>query len=104
MGGDFQFSMVDAFAAYRVSSYDEEITVLKKWLADRLSFLDRNIERFDSDWEPRIQELIEKKMEFPGMPGFGFPPGGGGFQLPEGMPFPPGGGFPFPPGGGFPQM
>ena len=88
---DFQFSMVDAFAAYRVSSYAEEITVLKQWLADRLAFLDRNIARFDSDWQPRIQPLIEKKMQFPGgFPG-GFPQGGfpGGF--PGGLPQ---GGFP----------
>jgi hypothetical protein len=73
------------FANYRVSSYDEEITILKKWLADRLEFLDANIERFDKDWQPRIQEPTERRMQFPG--GGGFP--GGGF---------PGGGFP----GGFP--
>ena len=30
------------FSAYTVSSYDEEITVLKKWFADRIAFLDRN--------------------------------------------------------------
>lgn len=103
MGGGFppdgampdfqQFSMVNMFAAYRVCSYDEEVAVLKQWLADRLAFLDRNIARFDKDWQPRIQPLIEKKMQFPGgFPGGGFP--GGGF---------PGGGFPegFPPGGGF---
>ena len=53
------------FAAYRVSSYDEEIKILKQWLSDRLSFLDRNIARFDKDWEPRIQPLVEKKMQFP---------------------------------------
>ena len=57
--------MVGMFAAYRVSSYDEEISILKQWLADRLSFLDRNIERFDKDWEPRVQPLVEKKMQFP---------------------------------------
>ena len=55
------------FSAYHVASYDEEIVTVKKWLADRLSFLDRNIERFDKDWQPRIQELKEKKMpQFPG--------------------------------------
>jgi hypothetical protein len=94
MGGGFQFDGAGMFAAYRVSSYEEEIGVLKKWLADRLAFLDRNIERFDKDWEPRIQPLVEKKMEFPAG-GFPFP--GGGF--PEGG-FP-GGGFP---GGGFPPF
>ena len=72
------------FANYRVSSYDEEITVLKKWLADRLAFLDKNIERFDKDWQPRIQEPVEKKMQLP--------------QFPGGFPQFPGGGFP---GGGF---
>jgi hypothetical protein len=79
------------FANYRVSSYDEEIKVVKKWLADRLAFLDKNIDRFDKDWEPRIQEPVEKKMQFngfPGMPQGGFP--GGGFPN-----MPPGGGFPF---------
>ena len=65
-GGQFQFDMIGMFAAYRVSSYEEEITILKQWLADRLAFLDRNIERFDSGWEPRVQPLVEKKMEFPG--------------------------------------
>jgi len=64
------------FAAYRVSSYKEEITVLKQWLADRLAFLDRNIELFDKGWEPHIQEPKEIKMpEFNG--GFQFP-----FQFP----------------------
>ena len=72
MGG-FQFDAAGMFAAYRVSSYDEEIKILKQWLADRLTFLDRQIARFDSDWEPRIQPLIEKKMTFPG----GFPFFGG---------------------------
>ena len=57
--------MIDGFAAYRVCSYDEEIKVLKQWLADRLAFLDRNIDRFDRDWQPRIQPLVEKKMQFP---------------------------------------
>lgn len=37
-GGD----AVGMFAAYRVSSYDEEISVLKKFFADRIAFLDRN--------------------------------------------------------------
>ena len=89
---NMMFSMVNMFAAYRVSSYQEEITVLKQWFADRLAFLDRNISRFDADWQPRIQPLVEKKMEFPAG---GFPfPGGGGF---------PGGGFP-PFGNGAPGM
>lgn len=74
-GEPFEFDPVGMFAAYRVSSYDEEIGVLKQWLADRLSFLDRSISRFDQDWQPRIQPPVEKKMEFPG--GFPFP--GGGF-------------------------
>ena len=69
----FQFDAAGMFAAYRVSSYDEEIKILKQWLADRLTFLDRQIARFDSDWEPRIQPLVEKKMTFPG----GFPFFGG---------------------------
>ena len=69
MDGGFQFDAVGMFAAYRVSSYDEEITILKQWIANRLAFLDRNIDRFDSDWEPRIQPLVEKKMAFP-MGGF----------------------------------
>ena len=30
------------FSAYRVSSYDEEIAILKKWFADRIAFLDKN--------------------------------------------------------------
>ena len=63
--GDFGGGAVGMFAAYRVSSYAEEIQILKQWLADRLSFLDRNIARFDKDWEPRIQPLVEKKMSFP---------------------------------------
>lgn len=56
------FNAVGMFAAYRVSSYDEEIKILKEWFANRLAFLDRNIERFDKDWEPRIQELKETRM------------------------------------------
>ena len=55
MGGFGQSDAISWFAAYRVSSYEEEIAVLKQWLADRLSFLDRNIESFDNRWEPRIQ-------------------------------------------------
>ena len=72
--GDFQgfgggFNAIAMFMAYRVSSYDEEITILKQWFADRLDFLDRNIERFDKDWEPRIQEPKEIKMpQFIGFP------------------------------------
>ena len=98
--GGFQFDPVGMFANYRVSSYDEEIKILKQWLADRLAFLDKNIERFDKDWQPRIQEPVEKKMQFGGFPG-GFP--GGGFPaMPQGGGFPEGG-FPnMPPGGGFP--
>jgi spore coat protein CotH len=80
MGGGFQFDAVGMFAAYRVSSYDEEIQILKQWLTDRLAFLDRNIARFDKDWEPRIQPLVEKKISFPGgMFGGRFPFPGGGF-------------------------
>jgi hypothetical protein len=89
--GGSQFNPVAMFANYRVSSFDEEMKVLKKWLADRLAFLDKNIDRFDKDWEPRIQEPVEKKMQFnsfPGMPQGGFP--GGGFPN-----MPSDGGFPF---------
>ena len=64
-GGQIPFDAAGMFAAYRVSSYEEEIKILKQWLADRLTFLDKNIDRFDSDWQPRIQPLIEKKMQFP---------------------------------------
>lgn len=71
-GGGFQFDAIGMFAAYRVSSYDEEIKILKQWLSDRLAFLDKNIERFDRDWQPRVQELVERKMSFPGFGG-GFP-------------------------------
>ena len=86
MGGGFQmpeefqmpdfggFNAVGMFAAYRVSSYDEEIKVLKQWLSDRLSFLDCNIERFDKDWLPRIQKPKEIKMpQFNGGFPFSFP-------------------------------
>ncbi len=73
--GDFGGGFGDAigwFAAYRVSSYAVEIKVLKQWLTDRLAFLDREIARFDKDFEPHVQELREMKMpSFGG--GFGFP-------------------------------
>lgn len=66
--------------ASRHMSYDEEIKVLKQWLADRLSFLDRQIARFDKDWQPRIQELKEiKAPQFGGFGGFGGFAGFGGF-------------------------
>lgn len=68
--GEGGFDPVGMFAAYRVSSYEEEIRILKKWFADRLDFLDKNIGRFDKDWEPRIQELVERKMQFPAFPQF----------------------------------
>ena len=65
-------NMISWFAAYRVQSYDEEIRILKQWLADRLSFLDRNIARFDKDWQPRIQQPKEiKAAPFGGFGGFG---------------------------------
>ncbi|MBR4336766.1 MAG: CotH kinase family protein [Bacteroidaceae bacterium] len=63
--GNITFDATGMFAAYRVSSYDEEIATLKQWLANRLAFLDRNIARFDTDWQPRIQPLVEKKLPFP---------------------------------------
>ena len=68
MGGGFPMmdgfggNAISWFAAYRVSSYDEEIATLKEWLSNRLAFLDRNIERFDKDWEPHIQIPKEIKM------------------------------------------
>ncbi len=71
-GGGGGFGSGDAiswFAAYRVSSYEEEIKVLKQWFADRLDFLDKNIARFDKDFEPHIQPLKEIKPQFNG--GFG---------------------------------
>ena len=37
-GGD----AIGMFAAYRVSSYEEEIATLKRWFADRIAFLDSN--------------------------------------------------------------
>ena len=59
------------YAAYRVSSYDEEIAVLREWLLNRLAFLDRNIERFDKDFKPHVQELKEITMpQFNGFPFF----------------------------------
>jgi len=91
-GRNFNFDPISMFAAYRVSSYEEEITILKQWLADRLSFLDKNIDRFDTDWEPRIQVPKEIKMQF----GNGFPSQFGG-----GSPFPFGGGGGFGGFGGF---
>ena len=78
--GDFGGGFGDAigwFAAYRVSSYAEEIKVLKQWLTDRLAFLDREIARFDKDFEPHVQELREMKI-----PSFG-----GGFGFPFAFPF-----------------
>jgi hypothetical protein len=66
----FGGNAISWFAAYRVSSYDEEIATLKEWLANRLAFLDRNIERFDKDWEPHIQ--IPKEIKMPQFNG-GFP-------------------------------
>ena len=104
-GRNFNFDPLAMFTAYRVSSYEEGITILKHWFADRLAFLDKNIDRFDSDWEPRIQELKEIQMQF----GNGFPFGGGGpnpfgsggsssFGSGGRAPFP-GGGAPFPFGG-----
>jgi hypothetical protein len=32
------------FSAYRVSTYHEEITIFKKWLSDRIDFLDKNLQ------------------------------------------------------------
>ena len=52
-----------------VSSYEEEIQVLKKWLSDRLSFLDKNIDNFGKDFQPHIQKPTEIKPQFNG----GFP-------------------------------
>lgn len=72
--GGFDFgNAAGFFSAYRVSSYDEELTILKQWLTDRLAFLDREIERFDKDFEPRIQPLKEIKPQFGGFGGFPFP-------------------------------
>ena len=41
-GGFGGADAIGMFAAYRVSSYEEEIATLKKWFADRIAFLDRN--------------------------------------------------------------
>ena len=72
MGGFNQGDAIGWFAAYRVTSYQEEITVLKQWLANRLSFLDRNIELFDKGWEPHVQS--PKEIEAPSFNGsFPFP-------------------------------
>jgi hypothetical protein len=69
-GGD----AISWFAAYRVSTYEEEIKTLKQWLADRLSFLDQNIDRFDKDFEPHIQKPVEiKPQNGGGFPFFQFP-------------------------------
>ena len=69
-GGD----AISWFAAYRVSTYEEEIKTLKQWLADRLSFLDQNIDRFDKDFEPHIQKPVEIKPQTGGgFPFFQFP-------------------------------
>ena len=38
--GGFGGGGAGMFAAYRVSSYEEEIATLKKWFADRIAFLD----------------------------------------------------------------
>ena len=69
-GFSMEGDAIGMFAAYRVCSYDEEIAVLRKWLVDRLAFLDRNIERFDKDFEPRVQEL--KEITIPQFNGFPF--------------------------------
>ena len=42
MGGFGGADAIGMFAAYRVSSYEEEIATLKKWFADRIAFLDKN--------------------------------------------------------------
>ena len=78
MGGFGGGDAIGWFAGYRVSSHEEEIKVLKKWLTDRLSFLDCNIDRFDHDWQPHIQELREIKMPQFGGGGFPF-----NFQFPQ---------------------
>ncbi|MBP5691845.1 MAG: CotH kinase family protein [Bacteroidaceae bacterium] len=41
-GGFGGADAIGMFAAYRVSSYEEEITTLKRWFADRIAFLDSN--------------------------------------------------------------
>ncbi|MBQ2299667.1 MAG: hypothetical protein II278_09895, partial [Bacteroidaceae bacterium] len=73
-GGFGGGNAISWFAAYRVSSYEEEIKILKQWLADRLDFLDQNINRFDKDFEPRIQKPAERApMNNGGFPFFPFP-------------------------------
>ena len=73
-GGIGGGNAISWFAAYRVSSYEEEIKILKQWLADRLNFLDQNINRFDKDFEPRIQKPAERApMNNGGFPFFPFP-------------------------------
>ena len=42
MGGFGGGDAIGMFAAYRVSSYEQEISTLKKWFADRIAFLDSN--------------------------------------------------------------
>ena len=42
MGGFGGGGAAGMFSAYSVSSYDEEISILKKWFADRIAFLDKN--------------------------------------------------------------
>ena len=69
IGGAIAMNAISWFAAYRVSSYEEEIQVLKKWLSDRLSFLDKNIDNFGKDFQPHIQKPTEIKPQFNG----GFP-------------------------------
>lgn len=39
----WDFGATSMFAAYRVSSYAEEITTVKQWFAKRLDFLDKNM-------------------------------------------------------------
>ena len=39
----WDYSPTSMFAAYRVSSYAEEITTVKQWFAKRLDFLDKNL-------------------------------------------------------------
>ena len=39
-GSGFGGGGAGMFAAYRVSSYEEEIITLKKWFAGRIAFLD----------------------------------------------------------------
>ena len=42
MGGFGGGGAAGMFSAYSVSSYDEEISILKKWFADRIAFLDKS--------------------------------------------------------------